>query len=215
MDEVVRLARPVPADMWNFPDGARNYCAVTFDDGFTSVVDNALPELESRHIPSTVFVPSGNLGKNPGWIQNTASPAGQQIVLSADQLVALKKFQLVTIGSHSVSHPNFLKLDSAQASQELTQSKVDLEQVLVRTVNLFSFPYGAYDERIVAMAKAAGYHRVFTIDSSSSQGAPDSFVVGRVPADPDDWMVEFRLKLPGAYRWLALGRSRKKSFNAA
>ena len=33
------------------------------------------------------------------------------------------------------------------------------------------------------------------------------FVVGRVATDPGDWPIEFRLKLMGAYRWIAFAHA--------
>src|ERR1039458_9620993 len=46
MDDLVRLAKPVPAGVSSLPDSPAHYCAITFDDGFVSVLENALPELE-------------------------------------------------------------------------------------------------------------------------------------------------------------------------
>jgi peptidoglycan/xylan/chitin deacetylase (PgdA/CDA1 family) len=202
MDDLLRLGKPVSADLSGLPDSAAHYCAVTFDDGFVSVLENALPELELRNIPATLFVPTGSLGGPPAWVKPN-SPARHERVLSADQLAALKDHRLLTIGSHSVSHPDFLKLDIAQAGAELRQSKGRLEAILDRKVRLFSFPHGAYNSQAIALARTAGYDRVFTINPGNAFTGPDNFVQGRVLADPGDWPLEFRLKILGAYRWLA------------
>lgn len=203
MDELLRLSQPIRADARGPLDGGRHYCAVTFDDGFVSVVENALPELERRRIPATMFVPTGSLGGRPSWIKDPASPANREMVVSAAQLVALNGRELVTIGSHSVSHPDLRKLREAETDWELRQSKADLEAVLDRRVTLFSFPHGACNERITNLVKAAGYERAFTIQTACALTTADEFVSGRVAADPDNSLLEFRLKLLGAYRWLA------------
>jgi peptidoglycan/xylan/chitin deacetylase (PgdA/CDA1 family) len=202
MDLLVRLAKPVPADLPALPSSGARYCAVTFDDGFVSVLENALPELELRNIPATFFVPTGCFGGPPAWVK-AASPARHQRVLSAQQLAGLKDHRLLAIGSHSISHPNFLKLDPAQARRELQESKAQLEAILSRKVGLFSFPHGECDAQTIALARAAGYDRVFTINPCNAFTGPDNFVIGRVLVDPADWPLEFRLKLMGAYRWLA------------
>jgi len=202
MDELLRLAQPVAAGLLSLPDLPVHYCAVTFDDGFVSVLENALPELELRNIPATLFVPTGSLGKSPAWVR-AGSPARRQRVLSAEKLADLKDHRLLTIGSHSISHPNFLQLSLAQVRRELEQSKAQLEAILGHKVGLFSFPHGACDSQTIALARAAGYDRVFTISSSNAFIGPDNFVVGRVLVDPADWPLEFRLKVLGAYRWLA------------
>ena len=202
MDSLLRLAKPVPCTLAALPGSGAHYCAVTFDDGFVSVLENALPELEARNIPAAFFVPTGSLGGPPAWVK-PSSPASHQRVLSADQLAAVKDHRLLTIGSHSVTHLNFLELDLAQARLELERSKAQLESILGRKVGLFSFPHGECDAATVGLARAAGYARVFTINPCNAFTGPNNFVIGRVLADPADWPLEFRLKVLGAYRWLA------------
>lgn len=208
MDDLVRLAKPVPAGLSSLPGSPAHYCAITFDDGFVSVIENALPELELRNIPATFFVPTGLLGGPPAWVKAN-SPARHQRVLSAEQLASLKDHRLLAIGSHSISHPNFQELDPAQARHELEHSKAQLEAILGRKVGLFSFPHGECDAQAIALARAAGYDRVFTISPSNAFTGPDNFVIGRVLVDPADWPLEFRLKLLGAYRWQSVVRRQK------
>ena len=202
MDDLVRLAKPVPAGVSSLPDSPAHYCAITFDDGFVSVLENALAELELRNIPATFFVPTGSLGGPPAWVKAN-SPARHQRVLSAEQLAGLKDHRLLAIGSHSISHPNFLKLGPAETERELEHSKAQLEAILGRKVGLFSFPHGECDAQTIALARAAGYERVFTINPCNAFIGADNFVIGRVLVDPADWPLEFRLKVLGAYRWLA------------
>jgi peptidoglycan/xylan/chitin deacetylase (PgdA/CDA1 family) len=200
MDEVIRRTQPISADSRPVLNGKSHYCAVTFDDGFVSVLENALPELADRRIPATLFVPTGSLGQSPSWIKGARSSA--EMVLSASQLAELKQNELVTIGSHSITHPNFLAIDHAHAERELKQSKADLEALLGRPVILFSFPHGACNGATIEMAKGAGYRRVFTIEPEAMPPTTEEFVMGRVATGPADWPTEFRLKLLGAYRWL-------------
>src|SRR5579862_6156007 len=202
MDDLIRLTKPVSASLSGLPEDNLHCSAITFDDGFVSVLENALPELELRNIPATFFVPSGPLGGPPPWVK-PESPAARQRVLSAQQLAALKNHRLLAIGSHSISHPNFLKLDPGQARLELEQSKAELEAILGHEVGLFSFPHGECDARTINLARAAGYLRVFTINPCNAFIGRDNFVVGRVSVDPNDYRLEFRLKILGAYRWLA------------
>ena len=108
----------------------------------------------------------------------------------------------MTIGSHSVNHPNFLKLEESDARREFQDSKAELERILDREIDAFSFPHGAHNARLIQWAKEAGYKRVFTIEPSQTLNSVGEFVIGRVLADPRDWTLEFRAKLLGAYRWL-------------
>ena len=47
----------------------RNYCVVTFDDGFADVLDHALPVLEELQIPATLFINTAYLDDAVGsWV---------------------------------------------------------------------------------------------------------------------------------------------------
>jgi len=201
LDTLKRRVVPVSAGAEGVLKAGERYAAVTFDDGFVSVIENALPELEARQIPMTFFVPTGSWGRRPSWVRNPIARAYGERVLTPDQLRRLGENPLVTIGAHSVSHPDFLKLDEAQASRELKDSKVELERILGREICLFSFPHGRSNEGLSELARAAGYRRVFTVSPVLAFHTSGEFVTGRVAADPNDWPIEFRLKIAGAYRW--------------
>ncbi len=210
MDELLRLTLPLRAGYRDTLKPGRRYSAVTFDDGFLSVLKNALPELEQRRIPATWFIPSGCLGRRPPWLTNAESPGWQERILTEEQLASLKDHPLLTVGSHSVSHPRLSELRDDACVRELRQSRSDLERILGKQITEFSFPHGKCDARLIQLAKAAGYKRVFTIQPALALSWADEFVTGRVAVDPDDWRLEFRLKLLGAYRWGAMvGRWRQ------
>jgi peptidoglycan/xylan/chitin deacetylase (PgdA/CDA1 family) len=198
MDELLRLTQPVRCDIVNGLAPGRSYTAVSFDDGFISVIENALPELEARRIPATLFIPTGCLGASPSWLRDGS--CGEKVV-SAEMIARLKDHQLLAIGSHSVSHPNFLKLGQEEAEYELSRSRRDLEAILGRPIGMFSFPHGAHNSRLTELARQAGYRRVFTVEPELAFEKNGDFETGRVEADPCDWAIEFRLKLLGAYRW--------------
>src|SRR3989442_457871 len=85
MDMLLKYARPVKADFSSsVPDGTR-VVAVTFDDGFLSFLETALPELEKRKIPSTLFVIAGKLGCYPDWPGYIPDPSFSEPLLTADQ----------------------------------------------------------------------------------------------------------------------------------
>ena len=65
MDMLLSCATPVSAAVESLPDQSRRYAAVTFDDGLENIIVNALPELEKRKIPSTLFIVTEALGTNP------------------------------------------------------------------------------------------------------------------------------------------------------
>jgi peptidoglycan/xylan/chitin deacetylase (PgdA/CDA1 family) len=201
MDTLLARAHPFDAGSPDAMRASDRNAAVTFDDGLHSVVENAVPELAKRRIPFTVFVPSGCLGQRPPWVRDASHPSWAEQVLSAGDLRSLAAVPLATLGSHSVMHRNLLDLDRDDAAQELTGSRAQLEAATGTPITLFSFPHGRFSPALLDLARQAGYRRVFTIEPRLVDSDSAAFVVGRVAADPDDWPLEFRLKIAGAYRW--------------
>ncbi len=202
MDDVLRLAKPISADRKAMLSGSSRYVAITFDDGFENVLHNALPEMETRGIPATIFVITDSLGRLPNWQRFIADYNNKEKVMTADQLLALPR-SLITIGSHTRTHPVLTSLSDSEAKREIVDSGVYLENLLGRKIELFSFPYGAYSQNLIRLCKEAGYERVFTIAPVLGMRKPDEFVTGRIGVEPTCWPIEFRLKVVGAYRWLA------------
>ncbi len=203
MEYLVRVATPVAIDGKPMAGSRPLQVAVTFDDGFESVVQNAMSVLRRLGIPMVQFFPTGSWGSRPSWVRNPAHPSYTERVLGPDELRTLASDPLVTIGSHSISHPRFTDLPPEVAMREFVHSKSDLESVLQRPVELFSFPHGAHNGPLLAQARAAGYRRVFTVNPECLSPSTDAFALGRIAVDPDDWPIEFALKIRGAYRWNA------------
>ena len=213
MDLLRRWAEPVPADCGGPLEPGRRYAAVTFDDGFLTVLHNALPHLARRAIPSTIFVMTDYLGKIPPWAEEYSEGGKLDRVVTLEELLRMPS-DLVVIGSHTRTHPNLTTLGGAQALCELQESRQQLEKWLGRQVLLLSFPFGAYDESAVGLCREAGYSRVYSNLPKLALASPDEYVTGRVWVEPSDWDIEFLLKLFGEYRWLPYAFSLKRSIRS-
>jgi peptidoglycan/xylan/chitin deacetylase (PgdA/CDA1 family) len=166
--------------------------------------------MASLGIPATLFVPSGYLGTAPGWIPPAQRQSGSSGVLASAGALAALDYRLVRIGSHTVSHPHLSSLRVAELHTELALSKQVLENITGGPVTTMSFPYGSYDTRVLAAARAAGYQRLFA-NVPVSPDTPDGALAGRITVSPRDWRVEFRLKVRGAYDWMALAVPAKRA----
>jgi peptidoglycan/xylan/chitin deacetylase (PgdA/CDA1 family) len=179
------------------------FSVVTFDDGFISVVENALPVLSKRNIGSAIFVPSCNLNLAPKWLQNTRNEDRDEIVMTIDHLKRID-CSLVTIGSHSLTHADLTKLTIASAKKEIFESKAVLEKITKRKVEYFAFPYGKYSHELLLLAKEARYSRVFTLQPNPGFQEKNEFKTGRYSVSPRTWLIEFFFIIFGAYRWHTL-----------
>lgn len=81
----------------------------------------------------------------------------QGLYLSADDLAALARRPGVTLGSHTVTHPNLTLLTDEELMGELVESKVRLEEITGQEVRHLSYPNGLWNERVAAAAGKCGY----------------------------------------------------------
>ena len=211
MDYLAKKTRLVPADFKGTVQAGVNSVAVTFDDAFASLAETAIPEMESRGIPFTVFVPTAFVGRPAGWIRHPGKNKSVPQVMDTRQIQALERIPAALIGSHCRTHCRLSELQDVESREEITRSKKELEEILEREVTLLSFPYGSHGENNLLMAREAGYQRVFTIEPKRNRGPVGRiFSAGRIRVDPGDWKVEFRLKVAGSYSWVTIASRMKK-----
>ncbi|HEV2772916.1 MAG TPA: polysaccharide deacetylase family protein [Thermoleophilaceae bacterium] len=111
---------------------------ITFDDGYRSVREVALPVLAERRYPAVVFMPSDFIGRNNDF---DAGNAPEEPLCGWDDLRELERGG-VSIESHGASHRAFSELDAEAQELELHRSKSTLEEGLGKTVNAIAYPYG-------------------------------------------------------------------------
>jgi peptidoglycan/xylan/chitin deacetylase (PgdA/CDA1 family) len=207
LDMISRHARVIRSEQGigrtDAPESGRGSAAITFDDGFENFLTQALPELEKRNMPATVFVIADGMNREFG------SEKYAEKLLSLEQVRSLPT-HLVTIGSHTLSHPMLTRVEESEARQEIRDSRTKLEEMLGGEVKQFSFPFGDFNEKLVEVCRTAGYERVYTTLPAFAFEQRGEFMVGRIRVDPTDWPMEFRLKLAGAYRWLPMIFSLKR-----
>ena len=154
------------------PCSPRRQLAVTFDDGLRSVAKNAGPVLAELGIPWSLFVVTD-------WLDGR-HPSGWQVLLRWEELPELVAAG-VTIGSHSVSHPDFGRLGYAGARAELATSRQLLRDRLGIAADEFAVPFGQqrnWTTEATAAAREAGYAVVYsqTVDRAPAGTTPRTFV---------------------------------------
>jgi peptidoglycan/xylan/chitin deacetylase (PgdA/CDA1 family) len=179
---------------------ARRTLAVTFDDGYRSVIERAFPILERFDVPGTVFVPSIYAGtpEPPFWQgrdhdQWCDGPYNSELVgLSWHDLR-----QLIAagweVGSHTRSHPHLTELGDEALQEELLGSRQECERGTGNACLSLSYPYGELDERVIQVASEAGYRSGATLPRRFPR-TPTALEWPRVGIyRPDGWL-RFRIK---------------------
>ncbi|MEE9430815.1 MAG: polysaccharide deacetylase family protein [Melioribacteraceae bacterium] len=210
MNLISRKCKVIKTDFFGELEKNKLHTIITFDDGFENLVNNAVPILEEKKLPFTIFFISDYFGKTPNWEFEGVHPDMNEIIMTVEQMNKLPK-ELVTIGSHSVSHNMLTSHLEEDLVYELEKSKKKLEELSGRKIDTIAFPNGEYNNFIVQKSFAAGYKRVFTIEPKLALSNSNEKITGRVWANGDDWYPEFWLKIHGAYSWLDKAFEIKKS----
>jgi peptidoglycan/xylan/chitin deacetylase (PgdA/CDA1 family) len=175
--------------------------AITFDDGFRSVYENAFPLLAGLGIPATIFVPTRFVGAAgpmswPGIDQWVGTPYENELrCVDWNQLRELQG-EGWEVASHTRSHPHLPRLEDDALITELTESRERCAEELGTECRTLAYPYGEYDDRVRAAVRDLGYMGAAAL----RPGPPDPYRYPRVGVYPHDNLARFRIKASPAVR---------------
>ncbi|NMC43001.1 MAG: polysaccharide deacetylase family protein [candidate division Zixibacteria bacterium] len=140
--------------------GKTSAAMLTFDDGYE---DNfaVLEAVCRRGIRPWLFVPTETIGESNRWdYAGRFFPARH---LSAEQIRRLSAMGVI-IGSHGVSHRSLTAMNPERRTAELIDSRKTLEDLIGKPVDSLSFPFGRFDDAVVAGARRCGFTTGFGLD---------------------------------------------------
>jgi peptidoglycan/xylan/chitin deacetylase (PgdA/CDA1 family) len=192
---LARFCKVVPLDdvvAGRIPHG-RPTVAITFDDGYASVLEHAVPVLHRYGFVATCFVPTYWIGRQNGW--DTFTPSDCPLpILDADGLRALDAAG-VAVESHGHRHAPLGEIPAEDAATDIATSREVLAGVLGRPPRFLAYPYGSQSAAARAAAEAAGFAAAFSI----GQRDAGPFGRERVTIRPTDPMALFAFKTSGVY----------------
>ena len=135
---------PARVEMPQFPGNKRLAVTTSWDDG--TVHDRRLVAfLNQVGLKGTFNLNSGLFGDKPAtWHQRIA--AGEVAALYEGHEVAI----------HSVTHPFLERLDPSQIAAEVLKDRQALEDLVGYPVRGMAYPFGTYDDRVVAILRSLG-----------------------------------------------------------
>ena len=157
---------------------AERSIVITFDDGYQSVYNNALPVLQRHGMSATVFLTVG-MNKDTD-LGGRLPPLGDRTMLSWDEIHEMHDSG-ISFGAHTMTHQDLTRLSNRQLENEIYSSKVIIEDALGIPTLCFAYPYGRHDSRSRAFVQkhfsCACSDRLGLIDAGS-----DLFAIERVDA---------------------------------
>ena len=122
-------------------------------------------------------------------------PPATSRAMTAEELKNLTGDDLITIGSHTVSHPALTSLPPAQQQAELHDSRQTLTEILGQPITILSYPHGDNDAEIRQLARQAGYQLACASQNGIVHKRQDPFALPRF------WVPDWDGEQFG--RWLA------------
>lgn len=176
------------------------YVALTFDDGFESVLENALPALKEFGYSATFFIVPGYVGTTLWGDPRTKTWSGEKRpgriacpMMTWNQIAELSAAGM-EIGSHTLSHPNLTDISKEEAKREICDSKTFLEEKLGIAMQGFCYPRGRQNDGLANLVQQSGYRYGCTTTLGYATPDMNRFLLPRVPGPASLSDLIFRMK---------------------
>ena len=179
---------------------------LTFDDGYSDNFHKALPLLEKYDFKATLYLVVDRHDRD--WssqkkAHHDSGELGREPKLTDSEVETMLSSGRIELASHTLTHPNFKRLDEEQKRHELATSKQQLEERFGVEVRSFAYPFGIFDTGDARLVEESGYDSAVTTEAGIDRGpAPDPYRLKRVKISGKDNMLAFILRMRGGLRGL-------------
>jgi peptidoglycan/xylan/chitin deacetylase (PgdA/CDA1 family) len=178
-------------------DASTKDVVVTFDDGYLDNLTNAIPVLRAFHIPATIFITTKFCDQemhHPRYKQSK-----ERLHLTWEEVRALSTESLITIGSHTITHPFLSRMSNSDVQREIVDSKRIIEDKIGAVIQYFCYPSGDFTLREQKHAQQAGYKAAVSVAPGVNRNLHNPFSLRRTGMSDKDDENDLRLKLKGGF----------------
>lgn len=156
---------------------------LTFDDGWLDHYTVAFPELQKRGMVGNFFVVT------------QYADVGGELLIDWDQVLEMDRAGN-EIGGHTISHEDLTAVNLDEMQRQLGSAKAYMEEKLGHPVYALSYPFGAFNPRVVAETAAAGYRAALILCCGYEQSADILLTLPRIRVSYEETLEDFAAKLP-------------------
>lgn len=182
--------------------------ALTFDDGSADLLDHAIPELDRRGWPATVFVVPGVVDGSYRFTDIYREDPG---FITYDQMREVERSTRVRFEPHSLSHRDLPPLAEDEARREIAGSGDLLAAELGRPARLFCYPRGYFGDREETLCAEAAYVAAVGTEYGVNRAPWDRFALRRTIFDGFDDRLMMRARIAGLVDRPPAGRSARQA----
>jgi peptidoglycan/xylan/chitin deacetylase (PgdA/CDA1 family) len=172
----------------------KGYVSLTFDDGWLSAYQNAVPILNAAGFKSNQYIVTDYLTSNyPGYVKPV-----HVLDMQSDGHV---------IDAHTRSHPNLTTLTSSQQQAEIAGSRQDLLDLGATPVSAFAYPLGAYNSSVQQQVRNAGFIGARSSNGGYNDKRTDKYALRRVSMENTTTLAKIKADIDAALmekRWVIL-----------
>lgn len=138
---------------------------LTVDDGYVDDVKTILPILQAHHFVATFYIITHRFHE-PGFLNTT----------EVRRLDAAG----MDIGAHTRNHVPLAKVSATEMTEQISGSRHDLERVVGHPVQWFAYPFGSFDDAVVAAVRKAGFVLAVTTQGGTSESSQTPLTMPRI-----------------------------------
>lgn len=187
---------------------SRNNVVLTFDDGAQHLWDYAIPELLSRNMTASFFIPTHHIAKTNSW--DVKEGRAEVQLMDETAIQELHKAGM-EIGGHSHHHIRLDEVEESRAIQELRLSKEILDALIQGETQSMAWPYGSVPNNSAALLKQCGWKSGLAIFSPDAHPAR----MRRFIIHDGDTSHSMRLKFGPIYRAYRSAMDRRISLSSS
>lgn len=163
---------------------------VSFDDGFKSVYENAVPIMEKYGIKANIYLPTNYVGNDDHF-------------MTWDMVRELQQTGNFEFAAHTHNHVDIRTLDEENMRSEVKLSTELFQNELEAEPSAFCMPYGTFDRKSIALLKRNSSYKYIlgSFYGKVAESQLQNRIIPRIGISNEDSIGDFERKLLGKFNW--------------